>query len=125
MKNIVVKYLLIFLGFLSLGLGVLGIFLPLLPTTPFLLLSAILFANSSQKINNWLLNHRIFGEYIRSFLKDKSIPLRVKVLSVAILWITISFSVFFIIADKTWLQILLLVVAVCVTVHILHYKTKK
>ncbi|MDR2626822.1 MAG: YbaN family protein, partial [Dysgonamonadaceae bacterium] len=62
------KYVFISFGFLSLALGILGIFLPLLPTTPFLLLSAFLFARSSQRLYNWLLNHRILGNYIRVFL---------------------------------------------------------
>ncbi|MDR2823760.1 MAG: YbaN family protein, partial [Prevotellaceae bacterium] len=57
------KYLLIVLGVISLAWGVLGIFLPLLPTTPFLLLSAFLFARSSEKLHSWLLNHKILGKY--------------------------------------------------------------
>ncbi|MDR0546085.1 MAG: YbaN family protein [Dysgonamonadaceae bacterium] len=119
------KYILIFCGFISLGLGILGIFLPLLPTTPFLLLSAFLFARSSQRLHVWLLNHRVFGQYIRDFLQEKAIPLRVKIYSISVLWITIICSIVFAAAGKLWLQILLAVVAVGVTIHILSYKSKK
>ena len=119
------KYLFIFVGIISLGLGILGIFLPLLPTTPFILLSAALFIRSSQRLYIWLLNHKVFGNYIRSFLEERSIPLKVKIRSISLLWATILFSIFFVVSDKIWLQLILLAVAIGVTIHILHYKTKK
>ncbi|MDR0811804.1 MAG: YbaN family protein [Paludibacter sp.] len=118
------KYILIFFGVISLGLGILGIFLPLLPTTPFLLLSAFLFARSSQRLHSWLLNHKIFGKYINDFLQEKSIPLRVKIYSISMLWLTILCSIAFAAGGKLWLQILLAAVAVGVTIHILSYKTR-
>jgi uncharacterized membrane protein YbaN (DUF454 family) len=119
------KYLLIVLGIISLGLGILGIFLPLLPTTPFLLLSAFLFARSSEKLHSRLLNHKILGKYIYNFLQDKSIPLRIKIISISMLWTTIICSIIFVANGKIWLQILLFAIAAGVTVHILSYKTKK
>lgn len=119
------KYLFFVVGIISLGLGIVGIFVPLLPTTPFLLLSAGLFARSSKKMHTWLLNHKIFGNYIRSFLEEKSIPLNVKICSVILLWFTILFSIFFVLEEKLWLQILLFAIAIGVTIHILHYKTRK
>ncbi|MDR1543181.1 MAG: YbaN family protein [Prevotellaceae bacterium] len=118
------RFFLIFFGIISLGLGIFGIFLPILPTTPFLLLSAVLFAKSSDKLYIWLLNHKILGEYIRSFLEDKSIPLRVKILSVTLLWATMLCTIFFAV-KVIWLKILLIAIAIGVTVHILSYKTRK
>jgi uncharacterized membrane protein YbaN (DUF454 family) len=111
-----------FFGFISLALGVLGIFLPLLPTTPFLLLSAALFARSSPRFYNLLLNHKVLGTYIRGFLVEKSIPLRIKILSISFLWTTILGSIFFGV-EKTWLQLLLVAIALVVTFHILSFKT--
>ena len=73
------KIILLLLGILSLVLGVIGIFLPVLPTTPFLLLSATLFLRSSQKLYDWLLSHPYLGEYIRNFKEHRAIPLRVKI----------------------------------------------
>ncbi|MDR1331728.1 MAG: YbaN family protein [Tannerella sp.] len=119
------KYLLIALGMISLGLGILGIFLPLLPTTPFLLLSAALFARSSERLYGWLLSHRLFGEYIRDFLQEKAIPLRIKILSISVMWAGMLCTALFAVPDVRWLQIVLLAIAVGVTVHILSYKTKK
>jgi uncharacterized membrane protein YbaN (DUF454 family) len=118
------KYIFVFLGIISLGLGVLGIFLPILPTTPFLLLSAFLFARSSQRLHAWLLNHKILGKYIRNFLQEKAIPLHIKIYSISVLWLTIICSITFAASGKLWLQILLAAVAVGVTIHILSYKTK-
>ncbi|MDR2684490.1 MAG: YbaN family protein [Prevotellaceae bacterium] len=118
------KYLFVSLGIISLGLGVLGIFLPILPTTPFLLLSAALFAKSSKKLYKWLINHKILGGYIRNFLLDKSIPLQIKIIAVTFLWATML-STIFLSAKALWLQIFLFVLAVGITVHILSYKTKK
>ena len=66
---------------ISLALGILGIFLPLLPTTPFLLLTAALYFKGSFRLYNWLLNHRYFGPYIRNYRENKAIPLRAKIVS--------------------------------------------
>lgn len=118
------RYILIVLGYLCVALGVLGIFLPLLPTTPFLLLASFLFFHSSFKARTWLLNHKYLGSYIKDFQVHKSIPLRVKIISVSMLWITISISAFFVIATF-WIRILLFAIAIGVTFHILSFKTKK
>lgn len=80
------KTLYIVLGSISLALGILGIFLPLLPTTPFLLLTAALYFKGSPRLYNWLLNHRHFGPYIRNFRENKAIPLRAKIISLVLMW---------------------------------------
>jgi uncharacterized membrane protein YbaN (DUF454 family) len=118
------KYLLVCLGCVSLALGVLGIFLPLLPTTPFLLLSAALFARSSPRLYNFLLNHRVLGSYIRSFLDERAIPLRIKVISITLLWTALLCSAFFFV-EKIWMRVILMAVAVGVTLHILSFKTAR
>jgi uncharacterized membrane protein YbaN (DUF454 family) len=118
------KYLCLVFGIISLTLGIIGIFLPVLPTTPFLLLSAFLFARSSNKLYNWLLNHKVLGEYIRGFLQEKAIPLHIKIYSISVLWLTIICSILFTEKGKPYLQILLATIAVGITIHILSYKTK-
>lgn len=120
-----VKTLYILFGFISLGFGVLGIFLPLLPTTPFLLLSAYLFARSSQRWYNWLLQHHVFGAFIKSYRHDKSIPLKAKIIAIALLWVTMSISIFFVVNHLAWLQLLLAAIALAVTIFLLSLKTKK
>ena len=120
MKKIIFRTL----GFTSLILGIIGIALPILPTTPFLLLSSYLFLKSSERLYNWLLNNKILGQYIKDFQIEKSIPLKVKISSISLLWITISTSAIFFI-HIIWLKLLLFAIAIGVSIHILHYKTKK
>jgi uncharacterized membrane protein YbaN (DUF454 family) len=113
---------LIVAGTLFVGLGILGIFLPLLPTTPFLLLAAACYARSSERFYNWLLNNRWFGRYIKNYLEGKGVPLRVKVLSICFLWLAIVYSVVFVV-DILLVRIILTFIAIGVTIHILSTRT--
>ncbi|WHH57854.1 YbaN family protein [Petroclostridium sp. X23] len=118
------KTILILVGSISLGLGVLGIFLPLLPTTPFLLLAAACYSKSSDKFYNKLINNKMLGRFIKNYREGKGIPLRGKVLSITMLWLAIGYSV--ILAGLNLIiRILLLIIAVGVTVHILRIKTSE
>lgn len=117
------KYLLIAVGFLSLALGIVGIFVPLLPTTPFLLLSAALWVRSSPRLYAWLISHGRLGRYIRNFREHRAIPLRAKILSVALLWGSILYCVFAVVDGRLWAQAGLLLVAAGVTWHILSFAT--
>ena len=76
------RIFLILCGCLAVVLGILGIFLPLLPTTPFLLLAAACFFRSSPRLYNWLISHKRMGPYIRNFREHRAIPLKAKVISV-------------------------------------------
>ena len=105
-----IRYVYVALGILSCALGVIGIFVPLLPTTPFLLLSAALLFHSSPRLYNRLLNHPQLGPYIRNFREHKAIPLRVKIISVSLVWITILHAVIFLL-DHWVLESLLLLLA--------------
>ena len=118
----IIRYVYVVLGILFCVLGVIGIFVPLLPTTPFLLLSAVLFFRSSPRLYHLLLNHPQLGPYIRNFREHKAIPLRIKIISVSLVWLTILHAVFFLL-DSWILEILLLILAVCITVYILHFRT--
>lgn len=116
------KVLYTILGTLSLALGILGIFLPLLPTTPLLLLAAALYFRSSPRMYEWLLNQKHLGHYIRNFRENKAIPLRAKIVSISLIWITMLYCAFFIV-PFLWLKIILVVIAAGVTYHILSFKT--
>ncbi|KGN82720.1 membrane protein [Porphyromonadaceae bacterium COT-184 OH4590] len=118
------KRLLIVLGFIFLGLGILGIFLPLLPTTPFLLLTAWMFAKSSEVLYQKLLNNKYLGNYIKEFREDRSIPLKTKIIAISLIWLTIGYSIIFLI-KIIWVKVVLLIIAVGVTIHILSFKTKQ
>ena len=116
------KGALIVTGTLSLGLGIIGIFIPLLPTTPFLLLAAYCYFRSSKKLYNWLISNKLFGSYIRNYYEGLGIPLKVKLLSISFLWLTIGFSIYFIVSSLI-IRIILIIIAVGVTLHILNIKT--
>lgn len=118
------KRLLIVLGFIFLGLGILGIFLPLLPTTPFLLLTAWMFAKSSEVLYQKLLNNKYLGNYIKEFRENRSIPLKTKIIAISLIWLTIGYSIIFLI-KIIWVKAVLLIIAVGVTIHILSFKTKQ
>ena len=118
------KIFLTILGTISLELGILGIFLPLLPTTPLLLLSAALFLRSNRRLYDWLLGHPTLGPYITNFLKHKAIPLRVKIVSVTTVWLTLLYCAFAI-AGHWVLSLLFILLAAGISIHILSYKTLK
>ena len=118
------KYILIVLGSISLALGVIGIFLPLLPTTPFLLLAAALYVRSSEELYNWLIHQKYLGTYIRNFREHKAIPLHAKIISVTLVWITLLYCAIGI-SDNIYLSIGLLILAIAISWHILSYKTSK
>ena len=118
------KVVYIILGSISLALGILGIFLPLLPTTLFLLLTAALYFRVSPELYYWLLNHKYLGPYIRNFRENKAIPLRAKIISITLLWATMSYCIFCAV-PYLWVTIILFLIAAGVTYHILSFKTLK
>ncbi|MFX1258784.1 MAG: YbaN family protein [Promethearchaeota archaeon] len=119
----VVKGLYFIAGIICLGLGIIGIFLPILPTTPFLLLAAACFARSSERFYNWLLNNRILGSYIRSYKEGKGMPKKVKIFTISMLWITILLTTFVFI-QIIWIRYILIIIAIAVTIHIILIRPK-
>lgn len=117
-----IRRLLLGTGTFFVGLGVLGIFIPVLPTTPFLLLAAACYARSSERFYHWLLNHRWFGRYLRTYREGKGIPRKAKVLSVSMIWLTILFSLFFLV-HPYFVKILLFIIATGVTIYLLSLPT--
>lgn len=112
------KPLLIAIGCVSLTLGVLGIFLPVLPTTPFLLLSAACFARSSQRFYNWLIGHPKLGGYIEGYLNGKGIPLKAKIYSLLLMWPMMMFSAFYVLNSPAP-KIVFPIIAILVSIYIL------
>nr|WP_207726892.1 YbaN family protein [Anaerosolibacter carboniphilus] len=119
-----IKGTLIVIGTLSIVLGVVGIFLPLLPTTPFLLLGSACYIRSSEKLYKWLIEHKKFGIYIRNYQEKRGIPLKIKIFSIGSLWLSIGYSALFIVSS-IMIKLLLFTIAVGVTIHILSLKTLK
>lgn len=123
-SNRLIRWVLIIAGTFFVGLGVLGIVLPLLPTTPFFLLAAVCYAKSSKRFYTWLLNNKWFGNYVKNYQEKKGVPLKVKILSISLLWITILFSVVFIVHILLF-RIILILIAIGVSIHILSIRTLK
>ena len=121
-SNKFLRGLLLISGILSVIIGLIGVFLPILPTTPFLLLAAFCFAKSSHNFYYWLLHNRLFGEYIKDYREKRGVPLKVKVFAISFLWITILVSAFIII-QILYISILLVLIAIGVTIHLLSIHT--
>ncbi len=120
-KNKALKALLLFVGWLSVVLGVIGIFLPIMPTTPFLLLAAACFMRTSPKFYRWLVGHPRLGKYLVYYLEGKGIPIKAKVYTIIL--ITISISVTSYIVPVTAVKILLPLVGVLVALYIVRQPT--
>ena len=116
------KILLYFSGFIFLALGLLGIFIPLLPTTPFLLLAATAFMHTDRKIYLWMFRNKIFGKQLSAYVKDKSVSFSLKISSLLILSLTLGYSIIFVI-DILWVRIFLIFVGLGVATHIIKLKT--
>ena len=111
------KIVLIIIGTISLSLGATGIFLPVLPTTPFLLLSLACYIKSSKKLHDFVLSNKYLAPYVRDYVSGNGIPIKAKKKAILLIWITIGFSVIFII-DKMALRIMLLTIATIVSTYI-------
>jgi uncharacterized membrane protein YbaN (DUF454 family) len=104
-------------GGLCVGLAVLGVILPLLPTTPFLLLAAALYFRGSKRMYHWLLNNRHFGHIVRDYRSGQGIPRRAKVYAIALVWLTIGATATFAISAP-WARLMLVAVALGVTLYL-------
>ncbi len=118
------KAILIFAGTVCVGLGVLGMFLPLMPTTVFLLMAAYCYSRSSDRFHNWLLSNRWFGSYIKNYKAKKGITIRQKVTTLITLWLSIGLSIW-LLGGSLWSTLILAAVAIGVTVHILWIGTHR
>lgn len=115
------KYFFILLGTISLVLGFIGIFLPVIPTTPFLLLTSFCYLRGSKRLHHWLINHKIFGEYIYNYITYGGVKLNVKIGSIIFLWLSLSISIFMV--NIFLMRLGLLIIGIAVSFHICSLKT--
>ncbi len=120
--NKIIKGLLIVLGTLSVGLGLLGMLLPVLPTTPFLLLAAFCYARSSDRFYHWLMTNRLFGDVIRRYREGRGMTLKHKIVTLALEWSAIGYAAWFVVRPW-WGKALMIAIAVGVTIHIVSINT--
>ena len=116
------KALLMTAGFTSLALGTIGVVMPLLPTTPFVLLAAICFSSVNQKMYERLRKNRIFGQYIENYRTKQGISKRHKYGSIAFMWAGMITSA--VLIGKAHVCVVLFLVGTGVTIHLLMIKTK-
>lgn len=118
------RYLYFISGVLLVAIGVIGIFLPILPTTIFLILASACFIKSSHQANEWLRNHKILGMYIKNYQDKSGLSVKSKIFNTTFLWIMISASAIFF-TELWYIRLLLFAIAIGVTIHLLIIKTKK
>ena len=111
------------LGLLFTGIGIVGVFVPLLPTTDFMLLALICFGKSSKKLETWLLTHRRFGPPLTAWRSERSISKSHKILAIGLIWLSIGLSVIFIL-KRPWVKVLFIVIAAGVTWFLASRKTR-
>lgn len=116
------RYGFLSLGFILVGIGILGIFLPLLPTTIFLILASACFVKSSPRAHQWLKNHKWLGGYLKNYQEKSGLSIKSKIFTITMLWASILFSVF-VLTEAFYIRLLLLLIAVGVTIHLISIKT--
>jgi len=117
------KFTLMLLGSVLLTLGIIGIFMPLLPTTPFVIGAALCYSHSASRIHDRIIKNRYFGPYIENYKTGAGISLRNKIQAIAALWIILLISAFML--DSLTLKLISIIVGVAVTIHILSIKTRR
>lgn len=122
LRNPVLRILLLAAGWILVGFALLGIVLPLLPTTPFLLLAAACFYKSSSRFYRWLFSNSYFGNYLQDYKEKKGVPVKVKLGALLFLWTSLFVSVYLI--PILWLRLLLMAIGIAVTLHLLMIRTK-
>ena len=118
------RLLWLFGGLLAVALGIIGVFLPILPTTPFLLLAAACFARSSPRFYSMLLNHPVFGPPIRQWRNERTIPKKVKILAISLLSITLGSTIIFVVPLMA-VKLLLTVIGLVVIIFLLRIPTRE
>ncbi len=94
MKQSRLKYIYLLIGWFFTILGFIGIIIPVLPTTPFLLVAVWGFSKSSEKLHNYLFEHKIFGQYLRDWFEHGAIHKRAKILAVTFMWLSLSYVIY-------------------------------
>ena len=120
--NPVLRWILLISGFVFIALAIIGIFLPVLPTVPFLLLASGCFARSSERFYAWLLDHTHLGPLLRPYLRGHGIPRATKLKAIALIWASIAISVLFLL-ETLWVRVCLLIIALGVTIYLLYLPT--
>ena len=113
-------YLLVIIGTISLILGTIGIIIPILPTTPFILLASFCYIRSSNRLYYWLINHKLFGKFIYDYLVHKSVKKSAKITAITLLWLSLGITIYLI---NSYISFILIFIGIVVSIHIISLKT--
>lgn len=121
-RTTLIRLLLNTAGTLAIILGLIGVVLPLIPTTPFMLLALACYMRSSPRMANWMLTNRIFGSYLQDFQSNRGIPLKTKIIALCLMWTSLAISAWFM--PVAWARPVLLIPGLGVTIYLWRYKTR-
>ena len=123
-KNKSIRLLLVLLGSISVGMGVIGIFVPGWPTTIFLIIASYFYIRSSDKLYNWLLNNKILGIYLKNYYSGKGMPVKAKIFSIVMMWVFGLLSIFlWIPSNLIIIKILVFILLIIGSIFILRVKS--
>jgi uncharacterized membrane protein YbaN (DUF454 family) len=120
-RQVAKKYLLLITGTIALLIGIVGVVLPVLPTTPFLILAALCYLRSSTRLYLWLIRHKILGPYVHNYMTYRAVFKKTKIATMILLWATLLVSI--LVVDNLHIRLLLLVIGLAVSIHIATLKT--
>ena len=120
-RHRLIRWLLIAVGSVLVGVGIVGVFLPLLPSTVFFLMAAACYGKSSPGAYTWLTTNRWFGRHLKNYKEERGATLGAKIASIALLWLGIGISLLLI--DYPWIRLLLVVIALAVTAYLVTLRT--
>lgn len=123
-ENRLIRYLWIFFGFLMVILGTLGAILPVLPGTVFFIIAAFCFAKSSEKFYKLLIHNKYVGPHLRSYLEDRFIPVKTKIIIICSIWISMTASAVFVL-EVFWQRALMFAIAIGVSIYIILHRSSK
>ncbi|MDO8749771.1 MAG: YbaN family protein [Dehalococcoidia bacterium] len=118
------RWFFIIVGTIAIGVGIIGVLIPVLPTTPFLLLGAICYTRGSQRLHNALLSNRLMGSYVKNYLEGMGMSLKTKMWTLGFLWVSIA-STAILATDSLIIRSILAVVLIGVTIHVLSLKPRR
>jgi uncharacterized protein len=112
------------LGVLLVILGIVGIFIPVIPTTPSFLAATWCFMKTSDRLYHWILYNRLFGKYLRNYVEGKGIPITIKIFLITLCWLMLAYSILYIF-NNVVIDVMLVIIGVAITVQLLIEKTYK
>lgn len=123
-NNLVLRWFWLIIGLLLTGLGLIGIFIPGLPTTIFMILAASCYFRSSQRLYSWVMNHKYFGYHVKNYRDKKGMPLKAKIMSLIMMWLFVLYAVTLAISvDLLYIKAIVIISALFGTKTILSLKS--